>query len=84
MVKDRRGSVQGAVRKKGIPARLDMAVEAWKRGHPEECRMDPRIVHGVWNTVRSGKEGAGNFKSVCNGRSHFGGKSSRGPSGKAL
>ena len=63
---DRRGTVQGAVGKKGTPARLGVVVEAWKTGHLEECRTDPRTVHGVWNMVRGWKEGAGNSKSVCN------------------
>lgn len=43
--RDRRGSVQGAVGKKGASARLGMVGEAWKRGDMEECRMDPRTVH---------------------------------------
>lgn len=42
-MRDREGSVQGAVGKDGTSVRLDMAGEAWKRGDLEECRTDPRI-----------------------------------------
>lgn len=43
--RDRRGSVQGTVGKKGAPARLGVVGEAWKSGDVEECGMDPGTVH---------------------------------------